>query len=112
MYTYRHKLVVVYIEGFSQKKLKSSKGTEMARLLILRKLTFTVQIGSYECKRNRRVIALVKKWGRLSKISTGESSMITGIIKNAKFSRELAQMLNVIKVTLVTLARTDCCCCC
>lgn len=35
----------------------------MARLLILRKLTFTVQTGSYECKRNRRVIALVKKWG-------------------------------------------------
>lgn len=58
----------------------------MARLLILRKLTFTVQTGSYECKRKRRVIALVKKWGSLSKISRGKSSMIRGIIKNAKFS--------------------------
>lgn len=89
------------------KKLKSSKGTEMARLLILRKLTFTVQTGSYESRRNRRLIALVKKWGSLSKISRGESSMIRGIIKIAKFSQELAQMLNVREVTLVTLARTD-----
>lgn len=33
--------------------------------------------------------------------------MIRGIIKIAKFSQELAQMLNVREVTLVTLARTD-----
>lgn len=65
MYTYRYKLVVVHVEGFSQ-KLESSKGTEMAELETLGKLTYTVQTGNRAPKRNRRIIALVKNWESLS----------------------------------------------